>query len=213
MRGITRSVTFEHANGVWRSRALHECGFMPIRGAGAVPECNIPLGDTGITIRIDDGQLADATALQHALGSGPAQTWTGIEVAVTGELDFWTAGTGGFFRLLAGAEAVERSGMVPPAFNWGAMGLLTHDSFAYLTHRPGRSGHIELGACGYGPRREQLTREYADRIRAFGRDRTKAAGLWVEVLPATCPPVPEVLMQIEKRSSRVLIRIEGRQPR
>jgi hypothetical protein len=44
---------------------------MPIRGVGGVPERNIPLGDTGITIRIDDGQPADATAVKQALGSGP----------------------------------------------------------------------------------------------------------------------------------------------
>jgi protein-L-isoaspartate(D-aspartate) O-methyltransferase len=130
---------------------MHECGFMPIRGVGGVPERNISLGDTGITIRVDDGQEADATALQQALGSGPVQTWTGIEVTATGELDFWLAGTHGIFRLLAGPEAVRRSGLVPPAFNWGAIGLLTSDSFVYLTRRPGRPGHRELGACAYGP--------------------------------------------------------------
>jgi protein-L-isoaspartate(D-aspartate) O-methyltransferase len=148
MRGLTRSVTFERAAGIWCSRVMYECGFMPIRGAGAVAERNISLGDTGITVRIDDGQPADAAALQHALASAPAQAWTGIEVTVTGELDFWLAGQGGFFRLLAGTETARRSGLVPPAFNWGAMGLLTRDSFAYLTRRPGRPGRSELGACG-----------------------------------------------------------------
>jgi protein-L-isoaspartate(D-aspartate) O-methyltransferase len=92
MRGVTRSVTFERAAGIWRSRAMYECGFMPLRGAGGVVERNVPLGDTGISVRIDDGQPADSTALQHALTSTPAQTWTGVEVTVTGELDFWLAG-------------------------------------------------------------------------------------------------------------------------
>jgi protein-L-isoaspartate(D-aspartate) O-methyltransferase len=208
MRGLTRSVTFELSAGIWRSRALHECGFMPIRGAGAVSERNIPLGDSGITIRIDDGQPADASALQQAIASGPAQTWTGIEVTVTGELDFWLAGQDGFFRLLAGTDAARRSGLVPPAFNWGAMGLLTRDSFAYLTRRPGRPGHSELGACGYGPAREQLTSTYADRIRAFERDPAQAGRLRIEVHPATHLPVTGVLMQIEKRSTRVIVRAE-----
>lgn len=211
MRGITRSVTFEHAAGIWRSQTMHECGFMPIRGAGAVAERNISLGDTGITIRIDDGQPTDAAALQHAVSSGPAQIWTGIEVTVTGELDFWLAGLDGFFRLLAGSDAAARSGLEPPAFNWGAMGLLTRDSFAYLTRRPGRPGHSELGVCGYGPWREQLTNTYADRIRAFDRDRdrAKADSLRVEVHPATHAPVPDALMQINKRSTRVIVRTEG----
>ena len=208
MRGLTRSVTFEHAAGTWRSQAMYECGFMPIRGAGAVAERNISLGDSGITIRIDDGQPADATGLQHALASTPAQTWTGVEVTVTGELDFWLAGQDGFFRLLAGTDTAQRAGLVPPAFNWGAMGLLSSDSFAYLTRRPGRPGHSELGACGYGPAREELTSIYVDRIRAFNRDRAQTRHLRVEVHPATHAPITGALMQIEKRSTRVIVRAE-----
>ncbi|WP_281356268.1 methyltransferase, FxLD system [Acrocarpospora macrocephala] len=207
MRGLTRSVTFEHMEGIWRSRSMHECGFMPIRGVGAVAERNIPLGDAGVTIRIDDGQPADADALQRALSSSPAQSWTGIEVTVTGELDFWLAGLEGFFRLLAGSDAVQRSDLVPPAFNWGAMGLLTRDSFAYLTRRPGRPGHSELGACGYGPGREQLISTYTDRIRAFSR--SQEGKLQVEVHPLTYAPVLGALMQIEKRNSRVIVLTEG----
>jgi protein-L-isoaspartate(D-aspartate) O-methyltransferase len=209
LRGLTRSVTFERAAGTWRSRAMYECGFMPIRGAGGVAERNIPLGDTGITIRIDDGQPADAEALQVALRSEPEQVWTGVEVTVTGELDFWLAGTSGFVRLLAGPAAATRFGLTPPAFTWGAMGLLAHDSFAYLTRRPGRPGHSELGACAYGPGREQLASTYADRIRAFHRDRTTAGRLRVEVLPLASAPVPGCLMQIEKRHSRVIVRAEN----
>jgi protein-L-isoaspartate(D-aspartate) O-methyltransferase len=207
MRGLTRSIAFGYHAGTWRSRSMHECGFMPIRGAGAVAEHNIPLGDTGITIRIDDAQHADADALQHALSTGPAQAWTGIEVTVTGELDFWIAGTSGFFRLLAGDSAVERSGIIPPAFNWGAMGLLAGDSFAYLTRRPGRPGYSELGACGYGPEREQLVSTYTDRIRSFSR--AQADSLRVEVHPLTHTPVPGALMQIEKRNSRVIVLTQG----
>jgi protein-L-isoaspartate(D-aspartate) O-methyltransferase len=88
------------------------------------------------------------------------------------------------------------------------MGLLSSDSFAYLTRRPGRPGHSGLGACGYGPAREQLIGTYADRIRAFDRDRAKADRLRVEVHPATNAPVPDAVMQIGKRSTRVIIRAE-----
>lgn len=207
MRGLTRSVAFEHTADAWRSRSMHECGFMPVRGVGAVPERNIPLGETGVTIRVDDGQPADAEVLQRALSDGPAQAWTGVEVTVTGELDFWLAELGGLFRLMAGSDAVQRAGIIPPAFNWGAMGLLNHDSFAYLTRRPGRPGHSELGACGYGPRGEQVVSAYADRIRAFSR--AQAGRLRLEVRPLTHAPVPGALMQIEKLSSRVIVLTEG----
>ena len=207
MRGLTRSVTFEHADGSWRSRAMHECGFMPIRGAGAVAERNIAIGETGIVIRIDDEQQSAAEALQHALITGPAQVWTGIEVTVTGELDFWIAGLDGFFRLLAGGDAVERSGIVRPAFNWGAMGLLDGGSLAYLTRRPGKLGHSELGACGYGPAREQLIGAYARRIREFSH--AQADQLRVEVHPLTDLPLPGALIQIDKHNSTVIVLTEG----
>ena len=162
-----------------------------------------PLGDTGITIRIDDGQHADAEALRHALSTGPAQAWTGIEVTVTGDLDFWLAGQDGFFRLLAGSDAVERSGIAAPAFNWGAMGLLDGGSLAYLTRRPGSPGNSELGACGYGPAREQLISTYTNRIRAFSH--AQPGSLRVEVRPLTHAPAPAALMQIDKRNSRVIV--------
>jgi hypothetical protein len=79
-------------------------------------------------------------------------------------------------------------------------------SFAYLTRRPGQPGLSELGACGYGPARHQLVALYADRIRAFDRDRPKVGRLRVEVHPATRAPVPDALLQIEKHSTRVIIR-------
>lgn len=103
---------------------------IPIRGVGGVAELNIPLADTGVTIRIDNGQ--PAAALQKAITGAPAQTWSGVEVTVTGELDFWLAGQDGFSRLLAGTDAAPRSGLVPPAFNWEAMGLLTIASSTLL---------------------------------------------------------------------------------
>jgi hypothetical protein len=89
------------------------------------------------------------------------------------------------------------------------MGLLSSDSFAYLTRRPGRPGHSELGTRGYGPAREQLTSTYADRIRAFHRDHAQAGRLRVEVLPATHAAVTGALMQIDKRSTRVIVRTEA----
>lgn len=208
MRGITRSITFEHAGDMWRSQAMYECGFMPIRGAGAVAERNISLGDTGITIRIDDSQPADANAVHHALADGPTRTWTGIEVAVLGDLDFWLAGLEGitFARLLVGADDAGRAGLVPPIYNWGAMVLISADgSFAYLIERPGeRPDHTELGACGYGPSRELISNIYAERIRAHHR--ANAGALRVEVRPVTHSPAPDALMQITKRSTRVIVR-------
>jgi protein-L-isoaspartate O-methyltransferase len=66
---------------------------------------------------------------------------------------------------------------------------------------------VIAGACGYGPGREQLTSAYTDRIRAFSR--VRAGSLRVGVHSLTHAPVPDALMQIEKRNSRVIVLAEG----
>lgn len=86
------------------------------------------------------------------------------------------------------------------------MGLLDGGSLAYLTRRPGRPGHSELGACGYGPARDQLVSAYTDCIRAFSH--AQPAILRVEVHHLTHAPAPAALMQIDKNNSRVIIMAE-----
>ena len=162
MRGLTRSIAFERENGYWRSRWIEECGFIPMRGAGGVAERNIQLGsDSGVILRIDDGQPADEKALGTALDHPATLLSTGVTVSVTGHLDFWLARMDGFCRLLAGSQAVDH-GLVAPAFGWGSMGVFDQGTFAYLTLSPtgetdgSQWPRYELGVCAYGPGGEEL---------------------------------------------------------
>jgi protein-L-isoaspartate(D-aspartate) O-methyltransferase len=212
MRGVTRSVALELHAGVWQSVSVEECGFMPVRGAGAVTERNVELlGDSGVRFRVDDGQPIDADALGAALAVPAALAWSGVVVPEKpfDHLDFWLAGTAAaaVCRIFLFDRALE-SGLARPIYPWGSMGLYTGSSFAYLIRRPAAGGGeplCELGVCAYGPDGEQLAGRAADQVRAWGRARETLAGLRVEVHPAGSPDVPGAMMSVEKTSSRVFV--------
>ncbi len=212
MRGLTRSIAFEREDGYWRSRSIEECGFIPMRGAGGVAERNIHLGsDSGVILRIDDGQPADEKALGAALDHSATLVSTGVTVSATGHLDFWLAGMEGFCRLLAGSQAVDR-GLVAPAFGWGSMGVFDQGTFAYLTRSPtgetdgSQWPRYELGVCAYGPSSGELANRVADRVRAWDHDRQSMAELWIEVHPADTGDVHTGQVTIRKRHTRVIVR-------
>ncbi|MFC4016067.1 hypothetical protein ACFOY2_53275, partial [Nonomuraea purpurea] len=217
MRGVTRSVALEFDGAVWRSVSINECGFMPMRGPSAVEEIKLALGtDSGVWLRIDDGQPVDADALGAALTGAPALAWSGVvvpwtETAMT-HLDFWLVGaSASICRVLVAREA----GLVDPIYPWGSMGCYTSDSFAYLVRRPAPSDTaqemIELGACAYGPAGERLAGEVADRVRAWGaaRARDELAGLRIEVHPVGAEDAPTAMITAEKKHSRVFVTTGG----
>jgi protein-L-isoaspartate(D-aspartate) O-methyltransferase len=126
MRGLTRSIAFERQNGCWQSQSTDELGFMPMRGAGAMAERNLSLGThADITLRIDDGQPADADALGAALGYPATLAWTGVALPRDGlgHLDFWLATTDGLGRLIVHSPAAISRGFIAPVYDWGSMAV------------------------------------------------------------------------------------------
>ncbi|HUY47099.1 MAG TPA: methyltransferase, FxLD system [Streptosporangiaceae bacterium] len=214
MKGMTRSVAFERQDGYWRSRSIEELGFVPMRGAGSVAERNLRLGShADITLRVDDGQPADAEALGNALGHPPALAWTGVTFPAEGlgHLDFWLAGLEAYGRLIVHSRAAIDRGLVTPVYRWGSMAVFGRDTFAYLTERSGKHAGSgtdlpELGVCAYGPGGADLARRVADRIQAWDRIRRSIAQLWVEVHPAGTGDSHGALMVIDKRHTRVIVR-------
>jgi len=219
MKGLTRSIAFQRRDGYWRSQSIEELGFVPMRGAGSVAERNLPLGShADITLRVDDGQAADAQALSGALDHPATLTWAGVTLPAggLGHLDFWLADLAGFGRMIVHSRAATDRGFIAPVYNWGSMAVFSQDTFAYLTERPGtdaggtRRAPSELGVCAYGPGGRQLANRVADRIRTWDRDRQSPGRLSIEVHPAGTGGRPGDLMIIDKRRSRVLIRAAPR---
>ncbi len=210
MRGVTRAVALELHGDVWSSVSINECGFMPMRGEGAsvVEELNVELPrETGVRIRVDDGQPVDVHALGAALNLPPALAWSGVVVPIKPfeHLDFWLAGTSAdLCRFLVTPKALE-AGLVKPIYPWGSMGCYTADTIVYLIRRDSEDGtRTELGACAYGPGSQRLAGEVADRLKAWGAARDSLEGLRVEVHPANSPDRP-ALITADKAHSRIFV--------
>jgi protein-L-isoaspartate(D-aspartate) O-methyltransferase len=67
----------------------------------------------------------------------------------------------------------------------------------------------EIGACGYGPRGAELAARLTERVRDWDHDGGQGVRLWIEAYPADAgrPEVSGVLLAVDKRDSRVLVRV------
>lgn len=210
INGLTRTVTFERAQGIWRSLDADECGFMPMRGEGQIAEHNLSLrGETGVVVRTDGGPPLDPALLSGVL-DGPATVhWTGVTAdhgAFT-DLDFWLAGEPGFARVIMMSGGVD-AGLVAPQYEWGSMGAVTGDTLAYLTTRPvnADSAARELGVCGYGPGSTDLLSRLAWRIAAWDREANGTSDqLRIEVHPHQAAPSVSGMLRVQRRYNEIIV--------
>ena len=210
IRGLTRSAALTRDNvGVWRSHSVLNCGFMPIRGHGAVPERNIRLADD-LTVRFDDGQDVNVDALTRAAAAPGQVAWSGVLIDRPLDLlDFYLAELDGFCRILAPATVAER-GLTAPVAGWGSMGAATDHALGYLTKRtsPDNPYLHELGVCAYGPGAAAMLADLAERVDRWGRTRDSITGVRIEIHPHGQGDTAGALMAVDKRHSRVLVRPE-----
>lgn len=194
--GLTRVVAFERDGAGLRSVSVVEDGFIPMKGIGAMPEKNVPLGPgPDLTLRIDDAQPVDP-ALMQALDSEPALEWTDVVApwAWTPEQDFWLATLPGFCRVFVNAEAVA-AGRIPRAKDpWGAWGVYSGASLAYLAARQvggtDQMPMLQVGACGFGPDGADLARLLTGRVRAWQEQAAGGVEVTIEARPLSSVPLP-----------------------
>ncbi|MGH4017063.1 MAG: methyltransferase, FxLD system [Pseudonocardiaceae bacterium] len=205
MRGLTRTVALERDGAILRSRSIEVCGFIPMRGVGAVAEQNVWVGgrDGDLLLRIDDGQPIDAEAIGAALDHPGTVVWTGVPFVMPEILDFWLAGMDGFCRVLVSRDAVANGRLVAPMFFWGSMGVYDGGSVAYLTTNADMS---ELGVCAYGPDGRALANRVAERIREWDSVGGPRMEVRVEVHPIDAPSSSDGSLVIDKKNSRVVVR-------
>jgi protein-L-isoaspartate(D-aspartate) O-methyltransferase len=210
--GVTRTVALELDGTAWRSVSVNECGFMPMRGPGAVEERDMELpAGSGVRIRVDDGHQADVEALGAALGKPPAFAWPGVVVPwkPLDHLDFWLAAAPArVCRVIVLSRAIE-AGLVPPLYAWGSMGCYSSGTLGYMIRRAaadsGGQEMAELGACAYGPDAQWLADEMGGRIRAWEHARPGPSGLRIEVHPAGRPVTIPAMITAQKQHSTVLV--------
>lgn len=91
MRGMTRSVVFEHDGDHLASTGYRLCGFVPMQGAGEREERLIPLEGSEVALRVEEEQLLDVLGLQKALQQPRLERWPGIAFSDPPETAFWIA--------------------------------------------------------------------------------------------------------------------------
>lgn len=207
LRGLTRVVAFERNGAGLRSVSVVEDGFIPMKGIGAMPEKNVPLGPgPDLTLRIDDAQPV-AQALLEALNSEPVLEWTDVVApwAWTPEQDFWLATLPGFCRVFVNADAVA-AGRIPRAKDpWGAWGVYSGGSLAYMTaQQVGGTDEmpmLQVGACGFGTDGADLARRLTGRVQAWQEQTAGGVVVTIEARPPASAPLPdedEALLVVEK---------------
>ncbi|MGW6196966.1 methyltransferase, FxLD system [Kribbella sp. NPDC055110] len=207
LRGLTRVVAFERDGSGLRSVSVVEDGFIPMKGIGAMPEKNVPLGPgPDLTLRIDDAQTVDPALLQ-ALDTEPTLEWTDVVApwAWTPEQDFWLATLPGYCRVFINAEAVAE-GRIPRSKDpWGAWGVYSDESLAYLTVRQvggtAEMPMLQVGACGFGPDGAGLARLLTDRVRAWQEETAGGVEARIAARRFSSAPLPgedEALLVVDK---------------
>lgn len=217
LNGLTRVVAFEHSDHGLRSVSAHEDGFIPMKGIGAVPEQEVPVGpDRELTLSIDDERPVDADALADVLDGDPHLAWTGVikPWAWTQNVDFWLAGLPGFCRVFVNSEAVTAGRLPRPKDMWGgSWGTFSGGTIAYLTAR--RTGGtdempmLEVGVCGLGPQGESLAAQVAERVAAWENEAGDHVDLTIEAVgrDAEAPTADgHVLVVVEKKDNTFVVR-------
>ncbi|WP_433221589.1 hypothetical protein ACQP00_21070 [Dactylosporangium sp. CS-047395] len=190
MRGITRSIAFARTNSDGAgdglvARSMLMCGFVPMQGAGSIPEQHIELAGNTVVLRLDDGTTTvDPDALTAAIAGPRTEVWSGV--TLPGRTSFetlllWLTGQPGpYGRLFVDREqAVERFGGVVVPFAAVSPAFLTGDSLAHLVLRkldeqtaaeqPPQEQRWEFGAHGFGPDAAAVADRLCDAIRAWDR--------------------------------------------
>ena len=169
LRGLTRTVTFEHDGEGLVSRHYHLAAFVPFRGDGAHAEREVTLRD-GIALRTDNpGLRIDAEALGAALDAPRLEAWTGARYDFPDEVSLFTTLNSPLAAQLHASQPVIDQGIVGPSALHGIPALVTADSIAYRTSRPvGQDpARYESGVIAHGPQAEALAEQYAALLRRW----------------------------------------------
>jgi protein-L-isoaspartate(D-aspartate) O-methyltransferase len=175
MRGITRSIAFTRDGDRLVARSMLMCGFVPMQGAGSIPERRLELAGEVVVLRLDDDTTTvDIGALAAAIRGPRTEAWS--QVTLPGNTSFerlllWLAGQPvPYGRLFVDQDrAAEQFGGGVAPFATVSPAFLTADSLAYLVLRRLDNGMWEFGAHGFGPDAAAVATRMCDAIRGWDR--------------------------------------------
>lgn len=211
MRGLGRSVAFDHVGDQLISREHMMAGFVPFQGEGQWGEQLVLLHGDDVGLRIDESQSIDHGGLREALASQPVEAWSGVrfgQMEPFDDLFLWLATRASTFCLLTRKRTEAARALVDPASPVGTPTIVAERSFVYLTFREvdrDRSTY-EFGAIAHGPVAQRLAEEMTEQVRIWDRDHRHGPAARITVRPVGTPD--EQLDDgrvIDKRHTRITI--------
>jgi protein-L-isoaspartate(D-aspartate) O-methyltransferase len=164
---VQKLVAFERADDHLVSVSVRDGAFMPLRGAWAGPDTQLPLGpERGLALGLGRPRAVDAAAMYALLG-GPSQTWPTPVYADTGDIwdgiRLWLALHAPAMCGLTASGAVARRAIAPGVFAVSptyraTVGLLGPTALAVLM-RP-RDQESALGHVAADRSREVWVRSF-----------------------------------------------------
>lgn len=193
MRGLSRSVALVRDGDRLVSLSHHMAGFVPMQGADAYTERQVPLHGDHVTLRVceDDILDVDGPALSAALQQPRVARWSGVTCGrePIDQLYLWLATSLDWFGLLASSRSETAAALVRPIWALSNPTLVGEDSFAYLTLRDTDlvTGHVEFGAYAHGPQAAELAEALVEQIRVWDRHYRYGPPARISIAPASTP--------------------------
>ncbi|MGH3852523.1 MAG: methyltransferase, FxLD system [Pseudonocardiaceae bacterium] len=210
VRGLSRTIAFEHADGCLVSRSSRLFGFVPMRGVGAHQGTLLVMRRGEVTLRFDDAFPVDPSFVEGVLDTPRVEVWSG---ATIGRFEPWAnahmwlaSALPGFCRVVVDQKL--NTGLIsPPGRHSATSAAVAGRSFAYVTtRRTPDEMDLEWGVHAFGPDATNLAEHVAEHLRVWGREHRGGPGPRFRVYPAGTPDerIPEGRV-IDKKHCRVVI--------
>lgn len=211
MRGLTRTVAFEKADGHLVSVSSRQFGFVPMQGAGAHQAKLLVMRGGEVTLRFDDEFPVDPGLLEGVFDTPRVELWSGATIGAYELLDtmqMWLATALPGFCMVLVDKDLDTGVVSPPRNRSSALAVVDGANFAYITTRPAvqEEKAVEFGVHAYGPDALALAEAVAEQLRTWGREHRGKPGPQYRIYPAGTPDdqLPEGRV-IDKTYSRVTI--------
>ena len=191
MRGQSRTIAFDKADGHLVSYSARLFGFVPMQGAGAREATLFVMRGGEVTLRFDEKTDVDPRRLEHVFDNPRVEVWSGATIGRTepwATAHMWLATTlPGFCRVVV--DKSKTTGLIsPPGSHTAAPAVVGSDCLAYVTTRGvAESSVVEFGVHAFGPHAGELAEHVAEQLRVWAREHRGGPGPTVYVHPAGTP--------------------------
>ncbi|GAB3449154.1 methyltransferase, FxLD system [Actinophytocola sediminis] len=210
LRGLSRTIAFDRADGCLISRSSKLFGFVPIRGAGVHESTLLVMRGGEVTLRFDDAPPAGFNLDQGVLDTPRVEVWSG---ATIGRFEPWATAQmwlatvlPGFCRVVVDRE--RDTGLItPPGRHTAAAAAISGGNLAYVTTRDtADQTEVEFGVHAFGSHAIELAEEVAEQLRIWARDHRRGPGPQIRVYPHGTPDARLAAERvIDKKHSRITI--------